>query len=149
MYASLAEVYEFLVPAALLSPEGRAAAFEAVLAELPSSARVLDCACGTGTLAIGLALRGFEVEASDASEEMVARTRALAAAHGARAATHTRAWADLEGEPFDAVLCVGNSLTHAPGRAGRRVALAAMRRLRRRWAARGHVADVGAAAGGR
>jgi SAM-dependent methyltransferase len=127
-YGTLAEVYDFLVPQALLSPEGSAAAFEDVLAGLPDGARVLDCACGTGTLAVGLALRGFEVSASDASEEMVARTRALAAAHGAHVATATRAWVDLEGGPFDAVFCVGNSLTHAQQR---RAALAGMRRVLR------------------
>ena len=59
MYDTLADVYDWLVPEALLSPEGSAAAFEEVLAELPAGARVLDCACGTGTLAVGLALRGL------------------------------------------------------------------------------------------
>jgi SAM-dependent methyltransferase len=130
-YGTLAGVYDYLVPEALLSPEGSAAAFDDVLGGLAPGARVLDCACGTGTLAVGLALRGFEVAASDAAEEMVARTRALAAEHRVSVEAQTRAWADLEGEPFDAVLCVGNSLTHAPGRAGRRVALAAMRRVTR------------------
>ncbi len=117
-YDTLAGVYEFLVPEALLSPEGSAAAFEEVLADLPPGARVLDCACGTGTLAAGLALRGFDVSASDASPEMVARTRAL----GVRA--EVRRWEDLDGGPYDAVFCVGNSITHARDR---RAALSAMR----------------------
>jgi SAM-dependent methyltransferase len=43
---------------------------------------VLDCACGTGTLAVGLAPAGFVVAASDASPAMVERTRALAAERG-------------------------------------------------------------------
>ena len=123
-YDTLADVYDWLVPEALLEPEGSAAAFETVLAELPAGARVLDCACGTGTLAVGLALRGFEVSASDASEGMVARTRALAAEHGVRLDAATCAWEDLDGGPFDAVFCVGNSITHARDR---RAALAAMR----------------------
>jgi SAM-dependent methyltransferase len=92
---------------------------------------VLDCACGTGTLAVGLALRGFEVTASDASPEMVARTQTLAAERGVALQTATRTWAELDGERFDAVLCVGNSLTHAGGRAGRRTALEGMRRVSR------------------
>jgi SAM-dependent methyltransferase len=117
VYDTLADVYDFLVPEALLSPEGSAAAFEAVLADLPAGARVLDCACGTGTLAAGLALRGFDVSASDASPDMVARTRAL----GVRA--EVRRWEELEGGPYDAVLCVGNSITHAHDR---RAALAGM-----------------------
>jgi SAM-dependent methyltransferase len=128
MYGTLAEVYDFLVPEALLSPEGSAAAFAEVTERLAPGARVLDCACGTGTLAVGLALQGFEVAASDASPAMVARTQALAAEHGVAVAVATRAWQDLGGERFDAVLCVGNSLTHAGGKAGRRTALDGMRR---------------------
>ena len=58
MYRSLAEVYDFLVPESLLSPEGSAAAFEPLL---DPGMRVLDCACGTGTLAAGLALVMMEV----------------------------------------------------------------------------------------
>ena len=131
MYDSLAGVYEFLAPEALLSPEGSAAAFSMVTAELPPGARVLDCACGTGTLAVGLALLGFEVSASDASPAMVARTRELAATRGMRLEVAQRTWEELEGGPFDAVFCVGNSLTHAAGRDGRRAALAAMRRVLR------------------
>ena len=122
MYTALADVYDFLVPEALLSPEGSAAAFEPVLAELEPGARVLDCACGTGTLAAGIALRGFEVRASDASPEMVARTRARGVA------AEVRRWEELEGGPFDAVLCVGNSLTHAEDRVA---ALSGMRRVAR------------------
>lgn len=127
-YSTLAEVYEFLVPDALLSPEGSAAAFASVTAELVPGARVLDCACGTGTLAVGLALRGFAVAASDASPAMVERTRALAAARGVEVAAAVRRWEDLGGGPYDAVLCVGNSLTHAKDR---RAALAGMRAVSR------------------
>ena len=91
MYRTLAEVYDYLVPEALLSPEGSAALFDDVLAGLEPGARVLDCACGTGTLAVGLALRGFDVTASDASPAMVARTQALAEERGVplRAVTRT------------------------------------------------------------
>jgi SAM-dependent methyltransferase len=131
VYGTLAAVYDFLVPESLLSPEGSASAFDELLAGLDPGARVLDCACGTGTLAVGLALRGFEVAASDASPEMVARTQALAAERGAALQTATRTWAELDGECFDAVLCVGNSLAHAGGRAGRRTALGGMRRVSR------------------
>ena len=126
-YDTIAAVYEHLVPDALLSPRGSADAFAQHVAP---GARVLDCACGTGTLAVGLALRGHEVVATDASAAMVARTQRLAAANGARVdasvclweALPERGWAD----PFDVVLCVGNSLAHAVGRAGRRAALHAM-----------------------
>ncbi len=130
MYDELAAVYEFLVPDALLEPEGAVAALAPVVDQLAPGARVLDCAAGTGQLAVGLALRGFAVTASDASEAMIARTRALAVARGVAVPARACAWDGLArqgwGERFDAVLCVGNSLTHAPGREGRRAALAAM-----------------------
>ena len=128
MYGTLAAVYDWLVPDALLSPEGSAAAFAPLLE--PGS-RVLDCAAGSGALAVGLALAGFQVAASDASPEMIERTRALAQARGVEVTAQVRAWADLHGGPYDAVLCVGNSLTHAEGRRGRRVALSAMARVLR------------------
>jgi hypothetical protein len=91
VYGTLADVYDFLVPEALLSPEGSAAAFDELLAGLPAGARVLDCACGTGTLAVGLALRGFDVTASDASAAMVERARALSAERGVALEVATRA----------------------------------------------------------
>ena len=128
MYGTLAAVYDWLVPDALLTPEGSAEAFAPLL---EPGWRVLDCAAGTGTLAVGLALSGFDITASDASPEMVERARALAQARGVDVRAEVRVWADLRGGPYDAVLCVGNSITHAEGRAGRRVALTAMKRVLR------------------
>jgi SAM-dependent methyltransferase len=129
-YDTLASVYDWLVPDELLEPAGAVAAFSPVVERLAPGARVLDCAAGTGQLAVGLALRGFEVTASDASGAMAERTRALAERHGAALRTLTCTWEELPrrdlGAPFDAVLCVGNSLAHAAGSAGRRAALAAM-----------------------
>ena len=128
-YDALASVYDWLVPDALLEPDGAVAAFDHIVGDLPAGARVLDCACGTGQLAVGLANRGYDVVASDASAGMVERTRTLADAHGVDLRAIVCRWEDLRtaaGGPFDAVLCVGNSLTHAKGPAGRRTALAAM-----------------------
>jgi SAM-dependent methyltransferase len=129
-YGTLAGVYEWLLPDALLEPEGCVEAFAGLMHGLPAGARVLDCAAGTGTLAVGLALRGFTVVATDASGAMIGRTRALAAERGVELETATCTWEELGGrgweESFDAVLCVGNSLAHAAGQAGRRAALAAM-----------------------
>ncbi|MGH9012066.1 MAG: class I SAM-dependent methyltransferase [Acidimicrobiia bacterium] len=128
-YDGLADVYDWLVPEALLTPEGTVAAFSGLVA-LPPGGRVLDCACGIGQLAVGLALLGLDVVASDASPAMVQRTAQLAADHGVEIPAVTCAWEDLTpervGDSFDAVFCVGNSLTHAPGREARRAALAAM-----------------------
>ena len=129
-YRSLAGVYEWIVPEPLLEPEWSVAAFSAVTDELAPGARVLDCACGTGQLAVGLAQRGFRVAASDASPAMVERTRAMAADHGVDVETRVCPWQELPEQgwdgAFDAVFCVGNSLAHAPGTAARRGALAAM-----------------------
>jgi SAM-dependent methyltransferase len=128
VYGTLAAVYDWLVPDALLTPEGSAEAFAPLL---EPGTRVLDCAAGTGALAVGLALAGFDVTASDVSPQMIRRTAALAQARGVDMRAEVRAWADLRGGPYDAVLCVGNSLTHAEGRRGRRTALTAMRRVLR------------------
>jgi SAM-dependent methyltransferase len=129
-YDTLAGVYEWLVPEPLLTPEGSVAAFASVVDTLRPGARVLDCAAGTGRLAVGLALRGFDVVASDASPAMIERTQRLASDHRVDVPAVACSWEQLPdqgwADVFDAVFCVGNSLTHAAGRAGRRAALGAM-----------------------
>jgi SAM-dependent methyltransferase len=126
-YDTIAAVYAFLVTDDLLTPQGAAEPFAS---HVEPGARVLDCACGTGTLAVGLALAGCDVVATDASEAMVARTARLAAEYGARIEASVCTWEALPGRgwgaAFDVVFCVGNSLAHAVGREGRRVALCAM-----------------------
>jgi SAM-dependent methyltransferase len=127
-YETLADVYEWLVPDPLLTPEGSAEEFASLIDGPP--ARVLDCAAGIGTLGVGLALRGFDVAISDASAAMIARARALAAEREVRLEAVACPWEALvrQGweEDFDAVLCVGNSLAHAEGWVDRRAALEAM-----------------------
>lgn len=129
-YDVLAGVYEWLVPEPLLTPEGSVAAFADVVDALDGRARVLDCACGIGQLAVGLAMRGFEVVACDASPAMVRRTRALAERYGVEVGAITCEWEDLARQgwqaSFDAVFCVGNSLAHAAGKAHRCAALRGM-----------------------
>ena len=132
-YAALPEVYEWLMPDAKLSPAGSVAAFADVVQSLPPNARVLDCSCGTGQLAVGLAGLGLDVVASDASSGMVRRARELAEEHHVSLwALHAR-WSELlrhlDPSSFELVMCVGNSLTHAEGASGRLTALAAMSRL--------------------
>ncbi len=126
-YDTIAAVYEFLVPDALLAPQASADAFAAHVAP---RARVLDCACGTGALAVGLALRGCDVVATDASAAMVQRTARLAHEHDADVDASVCAWEEIPGrgwdERFDVIFCVGNSLPHAAGRERRRAALRAM-----------------------
>jgi SAM-dependent methyltransferase len=128
-YDTLAHVYEWLMPDELATPTGSATAFAPLLEPLRPPARILDCAAGTGQLAVGLAAIGFDVIATDASAAMIGRTHTLAADHGVKVVALTCNWEELPAqhfEPFDAVLCVGNSIAHAVGRAGRQTALAAM-----------------------
>jgi SAM-dependent methyltransferase len=113
-YDGLADVYDWLVPEALLTPEGAVAAFSGLLS-LPPVGRVLDSACGIGQLAVGLALQGFDVVASDASPAMVQRTAQLAADRRVELSTVTCEDLSPErvGDSFYAVFCVGNSLTQS------------------------------------
>jgi SAM-dependent methyltransferase len=128
-YNTLASVYDWIVPEAWISPEGNSAAFLPYIEGVAAGARILDCAAGPGVLAVGLAQRGFDVTATDASPGMVERTSALAAAEGVDVVTRQCLWEDLGAQgfaPFAAVFCVGNSIAHARGHDARRAALAAM-----------------------
>jgi SAM-dependent methyltransferase len=95
--------------------------------------RVLDCSCGIGTQAIGLAARGHQVVGSDLSPVAAARATAEAAARGVALPT---AAADMRQLPFperafDAVLCADNSLPHLLTAADVRSALRGMHRVLR------------------
>jgi SAM-dependent methyltransferase len=135
-YEALAEVYEWLISEAKLTPAEFAASFDDVVSLLPSNAQVLDCSCGTGQLAVGLAGLGIQVVATDASEAMVRRTAQLSAEFGAAVRTVRADWEELpdhfDDASFDMVFCVGNSLHHAVGARGWVAALESMSRLLRR-----------------
>ena len=99
---------------------------QAAIRGLRDGARVLDAACGIGFDALSLHRRGFRVTATDASPAMVEQCRARLASEGVDLPVATCGWADLPqrfGADFDAVLCTGNSLAHAPSRTARRAAL--------------------------
>jgi SAM-dependent methyltransferase len=134
-YDVLAEVYEWLISDAKLAPAEFAASFDDVLSLLPSNAHVLDCSCGTGQLAVGLAGLGMQVVATDASEAMVRRTAVLSEEFGASIRTVRADWQELpdhvDDDTFDMVFCVGNSLHHAEGARGRVAALESMARVLR------------------
>nr|WP_218861482.1 class I SAM-dependent methyltransferase [Nocardioides panzhihuensis] len=119
-----------------MAPAEFAATFDDVLSLLPSNAQVLDCSCGTGQLAVGLAGRGMRVAATDASEAMVRRTAELSEEFSASVRTVRADWQELPDhfadDSFDMVFCVGNSLHHAEGARGRVAALESMSRLLRR-----------------
>ena len=78
-------------------------------------ARVLDCACGIGTQAIGLAALGYDVTASDISEGELAQARERAAANKVNIRFEKadfRALSDTFKESFDIVICMDNALPH-------------------------------------
>lgn len=89
-----------------------------VRARLGDGARtVLDVACGIGTQALGLAMAGYEVTASDLSPGAVARARAEAERRGLSltlSVADMRAAHDHHAREFDVVLCGDNSLPHLP-----------------------------------
>ncbi|WP_331738192.1 class I SAM-dependent methyltransferase [Streptomyces sp. NBC_01276] len=96
-------------------------------------AAVLDCSCGIGTQAIGLALRGHRVTGTDISPRAAARAAGEAARRGL--SLHTAA-ADMRRLPFadgqfDTVVCADNSLPHLLTEQDVNAALAEMRRVLR------------------
>lgn len=81
--------------------------------------RILDAACGTGMHAIALAQRGYRVAGADFSAGMIARARANAAEAGVQLELATAGFGGLAEVfrrsaifPFDALICLGNSLPH-------------------------------------
>jgi glycine/sarcosine N-methyltransferase len=114
-YNTLADDYEWLFSDATLSGEPQVEALRPILDTLPSASRILDCACGTGILTLGLARHGYSVFGADASEGMVKVAKARAEREGLSVPFHVCAWADLP-QQFDAVfdlaVCQGNSIGH-------------------------------------
>ncbi|MFE2164578.1 class I SAM-dependent methyltransferase [Streptomyces sp. NPDC059447] len=96
-------------------------------------AAVLDCSCGIGTQAIGLALRGHHVTGTDISPRAAARAAREAAGRSLGLRT---AAADMRRLPFadgrfDTVVCADNSLPHLLTEQDVKAALAEMLRVLR------------------
>lgn len=76
---------------------------------------VLDCACGIGTQAIALAMRGYNVHATDLSASSVERAKKEAASFGVSLTFSTADWLTLDTtveDVFDIVVCLDNALSH-------------------------------------
>lgn len=80
-----------------------------------ASSRILDCACGIGTQAIGLAALGYCVTGSDISEGELAEARKRAAAQNVTVhfeQANFCALSDTFLETFDVVIAMDNALPH-------------------------------------
>lgn len=79
------------------------------------SLRILDCACGIGTQALGLAARGHDVVASDLSPRAIERATREAAMRGLKIEFHVSDLTELSGIPhtdFHVVTALDNALPH-------------------------------------
>jgi glycine/sarcosine N-methyltransferase len=76
---------------------------------------ILDCACGIGTQAIGLAMRGFRVEGSDPSPASIARAVREAAARKLSTVFRVddmRKLSTARPNAYDAVIACDNAIPH-------------------------------------
>jgi glycine/sarcosine N-methyltransferase len=80
----------------------------------PGARSVLDCSCGIGTQAIGLARLGYRVVGTDISEGEILRARNEAKRLGVDASFAVADFRDLTGieERFDVVISCDNAIPH-------------------------------------
>jgi glycine/sarcosine N-methyltransferase len=131
-YDDLAPDYHLLFPDWSAAIAAQAAVLEGLIGA--AGAAVLDCACGIGTQAIGLAARGHRVVAGDVSPVGARRCAAEAAA---RNLVLPAVAADMRHLPFpsaafDVVVCIDNAIAHLLEPVQLGYALREMRRVLRR-----------------
>jgi len=114
-YDDFAGDYDWIYSDRALTGEPYYEGLRPLLDRLPPDPRILDCACGTGIAALGLARHGMRVIGSDASEGMIVRAMENARAQHLDVPFEVCAWERLgerfKGE-FDLVLCGGNAIGH-------------------------------------
>mgnify|MGYP003291628513 CR=1 FL=1 len=79
------------------------------------TANILDCACGIGTQAIGLAALGYSVTASDISDGEIAEAKVRAENNQVKIRFEHAdfcALSEVFAEQFDIVICMDNALPH-------------------------------------
>ena len=80
-----------------------------------NSAKILDCACGIGTQAIGLAALGYDVTASDISTEELREAKVRAAENEVSIRLEHADFCALQevfSEKFDIIITMDNALPH-------------------------------------
>ncbi len=116
-YDNLAEFYHFLFDDWDAAIHRQAAVLEPLLAgHLPHRPlRILDCACGIGTQALGFAKHGHDVTATDLSPAAIARAQREAETRGLHLNFFVADMTSLAGVPpsdFDVIAAFDNALPH-------------------------------------
>ena len=116
-YNKLATQYDKFYPDWDAAVEQEAEFLQALFREhgFDPEARILDCACGIGTQAIGLAALGYSVTGSDASAGALAEAEKRSAERGVDIRfiqADFRALQESFPEQFDIVIAMDNALPH-------------------------------------
>jgi glycine/sarcosine N-methyltransferase len=114
-YDELAESYHLIFQDWEESMTYQADVLARLLPGLSSDTTVLDCACGIGTQAIGLAMRGFRVEGSDPSPASISRAVREAAARKLSIVFRVddmRILSTAGLNAYDAVIAFDNAIPH-------------------------------------
>jgi SAM-dependent methyltransferase len=116
-YDRMAGLYHLIFPDWMQSIERQAGQLTSIIHERwgVGCRTVLDVTCGIGTQAIGLAKQGFEVTASDLSENAVDRARVEAQHHGVAidlSVCDMRSAYSHHRRSFDVVVSADNAITH-------------------------------------
>lgn len=116
-YDELSENYHLLYTDWNISIDQQGKILEKILFHnrIPVVKTVLDCDCGIGTQALGLAARGYQVTASDISSGAVQRAKAEAELRGLKIRfeiTDVRCLEQKIQDKFDAVISLDNALPH-------------------------------------
>jgi glycine/sarcosine N-methyltransferase len=117
-YDQLADHYHLMFEDWEASVQRQAVVLSSILQRkcgLTSAARILDCACGIGTQALGIARLGFRVSGCDVSPAAVQRARLEASQRSLNIHFSVANMLDLTrlgDSHFDAVICMDNALPH-------------------------------------
>jgi SAM-dependent methyltransferase len=114
-YDQLAESYHLIFQDWEASMQYQADVLSRLLPGPRPDMTILDCACGIGTQAIGLAMRGFRVEGSDPSPASIARAVREAAARKLSAVFRVddmRTLSTARRNAYDAVIAFDNAIPH-------------------------------------
>ncbi len=110
-----ADLYDLFYRDKPYDAEARFLADRLIAEGVGPGSRVLEIACGTGEHAIRLAKRGYAVTATDQSAAMIGVARKKADRNGAEIQLEQRDMRELRAadDPFDAALCLFDSIGYA------------------------------------